>query len=102
MYRISECSGRDRREAHADAGPEVGFFHGIAVAAFQDLRLIDVAALPDRPDRMNHVACLQLRSRRSYGMSRGQSAALLPDLPALPQQIRPSRAVDSAIHSAST
>src|ERR1041385_3758471 len=62
IHGIPECSGRDRREAHAGAVSMVGLFNGVAIAALKDLRLIACAALPHRANSVDHVSRLPIRA----------------------------------------
>src|SRR4051794_13604242 len=47
-YRVSKSAGRDGRKTYSLTAKTAGFLNAVAVAAFKDLRLIFVAALPDR------------------------------------------------------
>src|SRR5262249_4286293 len=97
IHWIAECSGRDRREAHAGAVFAVGLFNGVAVAALKYLWLIGHAALPHGADGVDHVSRFQLCAGSGNGLACGQCAALFADPFALFEQRRTGSAMNGAI-----
>ncbi len=71
MYRISESPGGDGREAYAGTSVAIGLFQSVAIAAFQDLGLVAVAALPYRSNGVDHVVRFQARSGGGNGLAWG-------------------------------
>jgi hypothetical protein len=59
-HRIPECPGGNGGEAYAGTRLYVGLFNGIAVAALEDLRLVDLAALPHGAYRVDHISSLKI------------------------------------------
>src|SRR5689334_6670911 len=86
LHGISKRARRDGREAHAVTVLEIGLFHGVAITALKDLRLVDFAALPDRANGMNYIAGLELTAMRCYSLASRQGAALFTDLFAFGQK----------------
>ena len=60
--------------------------------------LAGVAAVPDRPDRMNHMLCRQPVSSGDFGIAGGTATKRA----AFGQQFGASRAMDSAVDATAT
>ena len=73
-----------------------GDFERSAIAGGKQRLLIAPAARPNRPDRVNDMAGLELESRRDFRVARWAAA----ELPAGLKELRPGRAVNRAIDPA--
>src|ERR1700761_8421820 len=102
MHRISKSPGRDRREAHAFTVFKIGLLHGMAVSAFQNLRLILVAAIPDRTNGMDYESRREIAARGGNGLACRQRAALFTDLLTLFQKTRAGSAMNGSVHASAT
>lgn len=94
--RIAVDAGADAGERDAGEALRGGEGQALAVARGQQFRLVLRAALPHRPDGMDHELGGQVVTACEPRLS-GRAAA---QRAAFPQQIRPRRAMDRAVHAA--
>ena len=72
--RVAVGAGADRRERHRRGADLVGDLEAAAVAAREEAGLAGVAALPDRPDGVDHEAGGELEARGGLGVAEGAAA----------------------------
>jgi hypothetical protein len=98
--RVSKGAGRDGRKTYLLTAKAGSFFNAIAVAAFQYLRLIFLAALPDWPNGMDDITNFEIAGSRGHGMAGCKTASLIVDLAAFFKKSRTGSAMNCPINAA--